>query len=103
MFSDDELAQAIGINGSNIKLSSNVTDYKIDAVSLSEYNKNQTVDINLITDIASKYRKILIENKILTTSDFLNTELDNLIGLKGLGEKSVDTIKLSIEDYLLKN
>ena len=103
VFSDDELAQAIGINGSNIKLSSNVTDYKIDAVSLSEYNKNQTVDINLITDIASKYRKILIENKILTTSDFLNTELDNLIGLKGLGEKSVDTIKLSIEDYLLKN
>ena len=103
VFSDDELAQAIGTNGSNIKLSSNVTDYKIDAVSLSEYNKNQTVDINLITDIASKYRKILIENKILTTSDFLNTELDNLIGLKGLGEKSVDTIKLSIEDYLLKN
>ena len=103
VFSDDELAQAIGTNGSNIKLSSNVTDYKIDAVSLSEYNKNQIVDINLITDIASKYRKILIENNILTTSDFLNTEADNLIGLKGLGEKSVDTIKLSIEDYLLKN
>ena len=103
VFADDELAQAIGTNGSNIKLSSNVTDYKIDAVSLSEYNKNQIVDINLITDIASKYRKILIENKILTTSDFLNTELDNLIGLKGLGEKSVDTIKLTIEDYLLKN
>ena len=103
VFADDELAQAIGTNGSNIKLSSNVTDYKIDAVSLSEYNKNQIVDINLITDIASKYRKILIENKILTTSDFLNTELDNLIELKGLGEKSVDTIKLSIEDYLLKN
>ena len=103
VFSDDELAQAIGTNGSNIKLSSNVTDYKIDAVSLSEYNKNQIVDINLITDIASKYRKILIENKILTTSDFLNTELDNLIGFKGLGEKSVDTIKLTIEDYLLKN
>ena len=103
VFSDDDLAQAIGTNGSNIKLSSNVTDYKIDAVSLSEYNKNQSIDINLITEIASKYRKILIENKILTTSDFLNTDIDEIVGLKGLGEKSVDTIKLSIEDYLLKN
>jgi N utilization substance protein A len=35
VFEDEDLAQAIGINGSNIKLSTNVTGYKIDAVSLS--------------------------------------------------------------------
>ena len=102
VFSDEDLAQAMGSRGSNIKLSSSVTSYKIDAVSLTEYNKKQSIDINKITDIASKYRKILIENQILNTSDFLNKEIKDIVDMKGLGEKSVDSIKNSIEDYLLK-
>jgi len=102
VFEDDDLAQAIGINGSNVKLTTNVTGYQIDAVSLSEYNKKQTVDISILTVIPSKYRKILAENKILTTSDFLNMEISDIVDLKGLGAKSVDNIKTEIEDHLLK-
>ena len=102
VFEDDELAQAIGINGSNVKLTTNVTGYQIDAVSLSEYNKSQTVDLNDIKAIASKYRKILAENNILTTSDFLTKDIKDLTELKGLGEISVQKIKTDIEEHLIK-
>ena len=37
VFNDDDLAQAIGINGSNIKLTTKVSGYEIDAVSCSQY------------------------------------------------------------------
>ena len=83
-------------------MTTNVTGYQIDAVSLSEYNKNQKVDLSEIKAITSKYRKILIENKILTTSDFLSMDINDLVELKGLGEKSVEKIKTDIEEYLIK-
>ena len=44
----------------------------------------------------------MIDNNILTTSDFLSMDVNDLIELKGLGEKSVEKIKTDIEEYLIK-
>ena len=42
VFDDEELPLAIGRNGQNIKLASDVTGYKIDAVKESEYNSAES-------------------------------------------------------------
>ena len=100
IFEDDDLSQAIGSNGSNIKLTSKVTGYQIDAVGISEYEKNQKVDLSEIKSITSKYRKILSDNDILTSKDFLSKEKEELIELKGLGEKSISSLTEKIKEAL---
>ena len=45
VFEDDELAVAIGRNGQNISLASDVTGFTIDAISKSDYNKLYSIDI----------------------------------------------------------
>ena len=101
VFNDDELAQAIGINGSNIKLTTKVSGYEIDAVSLTEYNKSQSYKLSEVPNITDKACSTLSDNNIHTTSDFLN-KLDEILEIKGFGPKSVENIKLIIEDYILK-
>ena len=100
IFEDEELAQAIGINGSNIKLTTNVTGYQIDAVSRSDYEKTQEIDINEIEDINAKFKKILIDNDIKTSSDFLTKENDELLSIKGLGPVSIEKIKEAIKSKI---
>ena len=101
VFNDDELAQAIGINGSNIKLTTKVSGYEIDAVSLTEYNKSQKYDLSEIPNITPKVLKTLSDNNIKTTTDFLNN-LEEMLDIKGFGPKSVDNLKLIIEDFIIK-
>jgi len=101
VFNDEDLAQAIGINGSNIKLTTKVSGYEIDAVSLTEYNKSQKYDLSEIPNITPKILKTLNDNNIKTTSDFFNN-MEVILEIKGFGPKSVDNIKLTIEDFIIK-
>ena len=53
VFEDDELAVAIGRNGQNISLASDVTGFTIDAISKSDYNKQHgIVDENHLSTIS---------------------------------------------------
>ena len=101
VFNDDELAQAIGINGSNIKLTTKVSGYEIDAVSLTEYNKSQKYNLTEISKITNKVRKTLSDNNIDTTTDFFNN-MDQILEIKGFGPKSVENIKIAIEEFIIK-
>ena len=102
VFNDDELAQAIGINGSNIKLTSRISGYEIDAVSQTEYNKSQSYSLSEVDKISEKICKVLGDNNINTTTDFFEN-MDSILEIKGFGPKSVENLKLAIEDFILKN
>ena len=102
VFNDEELAQAIGINGSNIKLTTSVTGYEIDAVSQTEYNKSQVYKLSEIPKISEKVKNNLKDNKITTTLEFFEN-IEMILDIKGFGPKSVENIKLAIEDFILKN
>ena len=96
IFEDEDLAIAIGRNGQNIKLVSRITGFTVDAMSKSEYSESDSKNnSNLIKDIkgiSQKVIKILTENKIKSIDDFKSNE-ENVIGLKGIGPKTIEKIK----------
>ena len=94
VFNDEDLPIAIGKNGQNIKLSSEVTGYKIDAVKESEYNNAEKEKSNLseIDGINQKHLLALNDLGIVTCNDFLDADRKTLISIKGLGEKTLEKI-----------
>ena len=100
IFEDDDLAIAIGSNGQNIKLASDVTGYTIDVIKKSEYESNQEVDLSSIDALSEKNIKLLSDNGIKTSKDFLTAEVDALLAIKGFGEKTYEKIKQIIQDAL---
>ena len=102
VFEDDELAIAIGRNGHNIKLASQVTGYTIDAVKRSDY-KTSTKTIIPLSEIKGVSEAQILnfkEKDIISATDFLDAEIEILLSVKGIGEKTIERIKKSIDDYL---
>ena len=100
IFEDDDLAIAIGSNGQNIKLASDVTGYTIDVIKKSEYESNQEIDLNSIDGLSDKIVNILSDNNINTSKDFLTKDKDELLKVKGFGEKTYDKTKDIIKDSI---
>ena len=100
IFKDEELAMAIGKNGSNLRLSQEVTGYTITAKSETEYLKEKSVNISDIDNISEKIKNILIENDITDSNKFFDTPEEDLLELKGLGAKTLEKINTSISDHL---
>ena len=100
IFEDEELPLAIGRNGQNIKLTSEVTGYKIDVLSKSDYLQDQEIDLNTLESLSDKIVKTLADNNIKSSKDFLKSSDDDLNNIKGLGPKTIEKIKLSIEEAL---
>ncbi len=90
IFEDDDIAIAIGANGQNIKLASDVTEYTIDVIKKSEYEANQEIDLSEIDALTPKILNLLAENNINTSKEFLTSEKEDLLNMKGFGEKTLE-------------
>ena len=99
---DDELAIAIGRNGHNIKLASQVTGYTIDAVKRSDYKSNNKslIPLSEIKGISEAQILNFKEKDIISTTDFLESDHEILLSVKGIGDKTIEKITNSINDYL---
>ena len=100
IFNDDELAIAIGRNGSNLKLTESVTGYTIEAKSESQHSQSKKVKIKDLTTISEKLKNVLIDNKIKDTAEFFTTNEEDLLNFKGLGEKTLEKLTLNIKEEL---
>jgi len=102
VFEDEELPIAIGKNGQNVKLASGVTEYKIDAVKKSDYEgtDDDTIYLDEINGISSKQIEILSKVEIHTSEDFLNVKKSDIVGLKGMGDRTFEKIKSLIKDEI---
>ena len=100
IFEDDDIAIAIGANGQNIKLASDVTEYTIDVIKKSEYESNQEVNLSDIEGLTPKILNLLAENNINTSKDFLTTEKEDLLTMKGFGEKTLEKTTETIREAL---
>jgi N utilization substance protein A len=100
VFEDEELPIAIGRNGQNIKLASDVTGYTIDAVKKTDYEGTpvEVVYLDELSGITATQLEILSKNEIHTGEDFLDTDRAILLKLKGFGEKTIDKISGAIEE-----
>ena len=105
VFDDEEISIAIGKNGQNIKLASEVTGYNINAVKESEYkdvksgeepsleeDKSEDMKLSKIVDLNEKYVLLLKEIGIINCNDLLDSDRKTILKIKGLGEKTLDKI-----------
>ena len=94
IFNDDEISVAIGKMGQNIRLASEVTGYVIDAIKRSDYelSESETIYLENITGLTDHNWKLLYSMGIETAEELLNTSREELISIKGMGEKTADKI-----------
>jgi len=102
VFDDGEIATAIGTGGININLTSRVTGYEIDAIRRSEYNRLEGDDIFLedIEGITEIQLEGLQEKSIETVAEFLNADPEEILNIKGIGEKTFERIETLIQEAL---
>jgi N utilization substance protein A len=89
IFADEEISVAIGKMGQNIRLASEVTGYSIDAIKKSDYEltESETIYLEDIEGITEHNWKLLYSYGIETTEEFLSTQREELMSIKGLGAK----------------
>ena len=93
LFSDDELEFAIGRGGVNINLASRITNYRIDAFGKKEYDRNQKqqgTPLAEIPDFTPAKAKLLDAAGIVTVSDLLNADEEEILAIDGMGEKTLE-------------
>jgi len=96
---DDQVSQAIGRDGKNLRLASQLTGYEIepikesDAYSTDEYLEN-------IEALTAKFIEKLEEAGLETAQQVLDLGVGGLMGIKGIGPKSAEKILKIIETYV---
>jgi N utilization substance protein A len=103
LFEDDSLDAAIGRNGMNINLASKITDYKIDAYGINQYERiqdDQKTPLSEIDGIEKKMSSLLIKSKIEVVSDLLDADMDHLLDIAGLEEDSLDDIYSAVQTFV---
>ena len=99
VFEDEELPIAIGRNGQNIKLASDVSGYNIDAVKKSDYEggDSKVEYIDEMPFISKSLTEDLAKLDIHTNIDWDEADRDLLLKVKGLGPKTIDKISNEME------
>jgi len=94
VFRDEELPTAIGKNGQNIHLASQVTGFAIDAVKQSEYEgpKLRTIYLDELKGISKNQVELLAQSDIHTASEFLESTAKDILALKGFGPKTYEKV-----------
>jgi len=102
---DDEMALAIGRNGQNLRLASEITGFQIEPIKESDYEAEGTAvstSIEDVEELSPSIKKKLIEANVFKVVDAKNLGEEGLGKIPGLGPKSVDKILDVIQEYLSK-
>ena len=103
LFEDDFLDAAIGRSGMNINLASKITDYKIDAYGINQYERiqeDQKTPLSEIDGIDKEMSSLLNKSKIRVVSDLLDADMDYLLGIEGLEDESLDVIYSAVQTFV---
>jgi len=103
LFEDDTLDAAIGRNGMNVNLASKITEYKIDAYGVMQYERiqeDQKTPLIDIEDMDSASAKLLTEAGFSLVSDLLDADMEDLLNINGISEDSLDQIYESVQNFI---
>jgi N utilization substance protein A len=104
IFDNEEISVAIGKMGQNIRLASEVTGYTIDAIKKSDYEltESDTIYLEEIEGLSEHVWKLLYSVGIETAEELLSTPKEELLNIKGFGEKTVDKMVENVEKAVEK-
>ena len=103
LFDDDDLDAAIGRNGMNINLASKITDYRIDAYGVKQYERIQEDQKSLLTEIDGVDQttaESLNSIGVTVVSELLDADMDDLLSAQGIDDESLDEIYEAVQSYI---
>ncbi|MFQ6615421.1 MAG: transcription termination factor NusA [Fidelibacterota bacterium] len=104
VFDDEDMDSAVGKSYLNVRLAAEVSGYTIDAVGASEYGEvkkeEELVYLDQIDTLTPRMVSLLSEGDIDTTTDFKEASREDLLQIKGMGEKTLETITSRIDTFL---
>jgi N utilization substance protein A len=95
IISDDQMALAIGKNGQNLRLASELSGYQIEPVKESEYEAQLSDQYKVVEDmegLSETIKNRLIDADVLSSNDINNLGLDGLLEIPGIGQKTAERI-----------
>ena len=104
IFDDEDISVAIGKYGQNIRLASEVTGYTIDAMKRTdfEFSEVETIYLEEIDGLTEHVWKMLYSVGIETAEELMSSSRDELLSIKGIGDKTLDDIVKTVEDAIAK-
>ena len=108
VFDDEEIDSGVGRNYNNLNLAADLTGYKIEAVKKSDYEENspkkeKEIFIDQVLTLTDKMIKMLSSANIDTLDQYKKRNKDDLLLIKGVGEKMLNSIDEKIDNYLKDN
>jgi len=103
LFEDESLDAAIGRNGMNINLASKLTDYKIDAYGVNQYERIQEDQKTLLSEIKGVEKEvasILSSMKVEIVSDLLEADMDDLLKSGEIIEDVLDGVYEAVQNFV---
>tara|TARA_B100000315_G_scaffold240524_1_gene260439 strand:- start:549 stop:2015 length:1467 start_codon:yes stop_codon:yes gene_type:complete len=103
LFDDDDLDAAIGRNGMNINLASKITDYRIDAYGVKQYERIQEDQKSLLTEIDGVDQttaESLNSIGVTVVSELLDADMDDLLSAQGIDDESLDEIYEAVQSFI---
>lgn len=103
LFEDESLDAAIGRNGMNINLASKLTDYKIDAYGVKQYERiqeDQKTFLNDIKGIDKGVVSVLNSLNIKIVSDLLDADMGVLLKSGKVDENSLDSVYEAVQNFV---
>ena len=103
LFDDDDLDAAIGRNGMNINLASKITDYRIDAYGVKQYERIQEDQKSLLTEIDGVDQttaESLNSIGVTVVSELLDSDMDDLLSAQGIDDESLDEIYEAVQSFI---
>ena len=100
---DDQISLAIGRGGQNRQLASMLTGYEITTVKESEWEMGEQKEEKLLLTEVPELSKSILEKLTAagyeSADDVLDAGREELLGLKGFGEKTIDKILGILNSY----
>ena len=103
LFEDEGLDNAIGRNGMNINLASKLTDYKIDAYGVNQYERiqeDQKTSISEIEGVRADVSSLLSSMNIEVVSDLLEADMDDILKNSQISENILDEVYEAVQNFV---
>ena len=103
LFEDEGLDAAIGRNGMNINLASKLTDYKIDAYGVNQYERiqeDQKTSIFEIEGVEKGVASVLSSIKVEIVSDLLEADMDDILKSGKISEDDLDGVYEAVQNFV---
>jgi N utilization substance protein A len=105
---EDNLAQAIGRNGQNVRLASELTGWTLNVMTEEEAGERQQQEYNRLLeyftstlDVDEEFASVLIEEGFTSLEEVAYVPMEELLAIEGFDEETVTELRRRAKDVLL--